>query len=674
MDRRKKVAAVGMVCLAMGLLLGRAAAAEMSLDEAFKQLAAYKFGQSRVALTVISDHVRDSAKAPADRRKLAAKLAGMVGSAAVTTDAKRFICRKLSLIGEKTEVPALAKLLTDKDLADMGRYALERMPCPEAVAAMRAALGQTTGRTRIGLINSLGERRDAACADELVTILSGADADLAEAAAAALGKIGGEKALSALGAARAKAPAKLKPAVTNSLLVCADQMLAAGKKDAAAEVYQKLYVPAEPKRVRIAALQGLVSSRGAAAAALVLDALRGKDAEMRAVASGHVRSVPGADVTKAFAAELGKLPSAAKVLVLAALADRGDKAALPAVMEATQSADAGVRDAALQAAGSLGDASCVPALAKFAATSPQAQQALARVSGKGVDAAIVQAMEKADPKAKAALIRALSARKATSATPAVLQAVQDADGSVRAEAIKALGQMGDPKALPQMVQLLLKATGGDQSNLAQSIAMVARGVKDEAQRVAPILAALEGADAKAKAALLMVLGRIGSPKALNVLKASLNDPAVEVQDAAVRALSNWPDEGAAPELLNVAKTHRDLKLQVLALRGYVNVAGKVQDTRKRLDMLAAGVAAAKRPEEKRMFLGAIAGVPDRRSVSMLTQYLDDPALKREAAAGIFSLARDRRLRRAREFKAARAKILANFTDKKTLDQAKKLPQ
>ena len=46
-------------------------------------------------------------------------------------------------------------------------------------------------RAKIGLINSLGERRDVASVDSLVGLLSG-DAAVVEAAGAALGKIGDE--------------------------------------------------------------------------------------------------------------------------------------------------------------------------------------------------------------------------------------------------------------------------------------------------------------------------------------------------------------------------------------------------------------------------------------------------------------------------------------------------
>lgn len=672
----KRLLLVSLVLLAAATA---SVAAEMSLDQALKQAGTYKFGESRAALTVISDGVRDSAKDPAQRKALAGKLAAMLADKAVSTDAKRFLCRKLSLIGSAAEVPTIATFLADKDLSDMSRYALERIPAPEAVAALRAALGGAKGRAKIGIINSLGERRDAASTDALVGLLGG-EAGVTEAAGAALGKIGGAKALKALQAARALVDKKLQAQLTNSLLLCADQLVATGQKDLAVGVYEKLYAASEPKRVRIAALQGLVAARGAGAAPIVVAALKGEDLQLQAVASGHVRTMPGTEATKAFAGELASLPAPAQVLVLGALGERKDKAAAGAVNAAVKSGDKAVRAAALRALANLGDASSVAVLAKALAGGDAdevsaVQFALRRISGKGTDAAMVEALTGAEAKVAVEIIKALADRKAAAATPALLTAGAGSDAAIRAEAIKALGEVAGADALGEMVQLMLKVKGADQTSLAGSIALVARSVKDEDQRVAPILSALKSADTGAKAALLGVLGRIGGAKALAELKASVKDSDADVQDAAVRALGNWPDEGAAADLLAVAKTSDKLAMKVLALRGYVAVVKRVADANKQVKMLSDALAVAPRTEEKQMVLGAVSSVATGRSIAVLTECLADGALKQAAAEGIFRLAGDRKLRRAKELSAARKKIEEVFQgDKKMLARAAKLPK
>ena len=59
-------------------------------------------------------------------------------------------------------------------------------------------MGKVQGRLLVGVINSLGVRRDARAVDSLIARLTDADAEVASAAAVALGRIGGEPAVKAL--------------------------------------------------------------------------------------------------------------------------------------------------------------------------------------------------------------------------------------------------------------------------------------------------------------------------------------------------------------------------------------------------------------------------------------------------------------------------------------------
>jgi len=156
-------------------------------------------------------------------------------------------------------VPALAKMLTNDELTDMARYALERIPGRESGMALRDALGKTSGKTRIGIINTIGERGYQGSAGSLVEFLGSSDKATACAAAAALGKIGGADAAAALKAAKDKADGDLKAAVLDAYLQCADKMAAAGEKDAAMAIYTELGGADNPKLIQQAALRGRVN-------------------------------------------------------------------------------------------------------------------------------------------------------------------------------------------------------------------------------------------------------------------------------------------------------------------------------------------------------------------------------------------------------------------------------
>ncbi|MHC4206877.1 MAG: hypothetical protein ACYSTT_19650, partial [Planctomycetota bacterium] len=105
---------------------------------------------------------------------------------------KAIACKLLAIYGTEQSVPTLAPLLADKELASWARIALEAIPGPAADAALRDALGKLQGRLLVGVINSIGVRRDARAVDTLVLKLDDSDAGVASAAALALGYIGGE--------------------------------------------------------------------------------------------------------------------------------------------------------------------------------------------------------------------------------------------------------------------------------------------------------------------------------------------------------------------------------------------------------------------------------------------------------------------------------------------------
>jgi HEAT repeat protein len=237
-----------------------AASADEALNKAFEALRTYEWGADRAALAPIDKAVAASHDNDLARRELEKRLCDVLSSGTPQA-AKDIACRQLSLIGSSECVPTVSHLLTDEKLSHMARYALERIPDDAAVEAMRNAMPKVSGRTKVGVINSLGVRRDAKSAGALVALLEDSDHQIAAAAAAALGSIGNPDAAKALGAFQKKAPDKLKLAAADAYLVCAERLLADGKKAEAMMIYKSL-TKAEQKHVRVAAMRGMLAATG----------------------------------------------------------------------------------------------------------------------------------------------------------------------------------------------------------------------------------------------------------------------------------------------------------------------------------------------------------------------------------------------------------------------------
>ncbi len=195
---------------AAALAAGKPAEDKAAVDKAFDALKTFNWGSDPKVLQPIEDALFVAHADPAVCKALDARLAAVLASGA-SRAAKDYVFRALRVIGTAQSVPALAALLTDKDSSHMARYALERIEAPEAAQALREALPKVSGAVKIGVIGSLGVRRDVASIAALAALLADADQTIAGSAACRLGDIGTPEAAKALGQA-AKAGSKLRSA------------------------------------------------------------------------------------------------------------------------------------------------------------------------------------------------------------------------------------------------------------------------------------------------------------------------------------------------------------------------------------------------------------------------------------------------------------------------------
>lgn len=167
-------------------------------------------------------------------------------------------CQRLGELGPKEAVPALSALLGNEHLSVYARYGLEPIADPSADDALRAALTKLNGVLLIGVINSIGKRRDAKAGPQLAKLLYSADANVARAAAAALGAIGGPVSIKELQAALGKTEGLTRMAVADGALLCAERLVAEGDRDQALKLYAFLSTADMPKAARLAAMNGII--------------------------------------------------------------------------------------------------------------------------------------------------------------------------------------------------------------------------------------------------------------------------------------------------------------------------------------------------------------------------------------------------------------------------------
>lgn len=623
----KKGILVGLALLAAHLVLP---AQQPSLDEAFARLAKWNFDENRDPQFVVSELVVKAKGSPAGWRDLEARFINLLKSDA-TAASKDFACRQLNLMGTQASVPVLAGMLSDARTVEIARYALEGIPGPAASRALREALGKTKDRARIGVINTLGRRRDAASVELLRPLASDAAPATAQAALFALAEIADPTALRILSETRGATAAVAS-------LKAADLLTARGDAAAALPVYRRLYSAGESGAVRAGALRGLSQSGPVPAAALTDRDTRVQAAAIDALA----RTAP-----RQLAAAMSKLGDAGQVRVLGTLAERADAAALQALTAALKSSSKTVRMAALEGLGLAGNASVVPALAGIAAGEDEAEQAIARASlgrmrGKDVDQAVVNGIAGAGPKVKLELIRAAGDRGTPAAAGTLLKMSRDADSDVRRESLRALRETASTSDISALVALVVNPVqAGDRPEAVRGLSAVLR--RSDPSRIDDVVSAYGPAgDREARAALMQVMGQSGNPKALDVLRAGLKEPDANTKRAAILALTDWPDPAPIPDLLETARAAADPAHQVLALRGALKLIGlptPARPVRETVKLLVDAMGLARQPEEKRAVLALLPRFPTPEALDLAKAFVEVGDVAAEAKAAVARLER-----------------------------------
>lgn len=271
-------------------------------------------------------------------------------------------CRKLAVVGGKSAVEPLVALLGDEKLSHMARYGLETNPDASVDKSLVEALGTLKGKQLMGVVASIGVRRDANAVEVLAGFLKNSDAEIVQTTARSLGRIGGFAAIEALKGALEGSTGASRIAICEGLLRCAEAASAKGDNRTAKGVYDSLREVEGPHQVRAGALRGAIHSHGDDGVKLLLGALHGDDFAMSAAAARTAQELKGEDITKALAEELPKLAADIQVLVAQTLGDRGDKGALGGLLALARAGDRSARLAAIRAIPQLGDPAAVDAL------------------------------------------------------------------------------------------------------------------------------------------------------------------------------------------------------------------------------------------------------------------------------------------------------------------------
>jgi HEAT repeat protein len=556
-------------------------------------------------------------------------------------EVKAFLIRQLQLAGKKEAVKPLKKYLKDKRLCEPATQALLAIRTKDAEKALLRSLGTVSAPNRITIIKALGELRSQKAAKKIIKYSTTRDKNLRDVALYALANIGhpnSEKVLDKIGVT---APSYERARAPSLYLLYAQRLAESGRKAQSVRVCRKMiknYTAPQESHIQCAALSTLAAALGENAFGDLLAAMDNPNKELRWRALELAGAIKGEEATTKWIEKIAGATPEVQTEIITMLGRRGDKTALPAILQKLKSEEKSVRLAAIPAAAWIGGSDVLPELmdvlgAGGAEEISAVKQVLLGLQSSLVVSEAVERLEEMPPPGRVALIEILSERRAREFVDAVFAQTKNDERDVRRAALKAIRHLASEHDLPRLIGLLLETENDDEIPLIQNAAVASSNlIPNPDKRADLFLETLDKTPVSKQIHLLKPLSRIGGEQALQRVIQETKNEDENIQNVAIQTLSEWPDMSAAEELFNISRNTENQKHFHFSIQGIVRLVDETELTpEKKFNMLKEALEISENVDIKSLVISGLAKVKTLESLKLVAGYLDNPYLKDEAA-------------------------------------------
>lgn len=560
--------------------------------------------------------------------------------------AKQMICAYLGPIATESAVAPLESMVLSEDLSAPVLSVFQQIPGNAVDKALIRQLSAADGPRKSEIIQVLGIRKAPETVKPLKKLVFAEDPVVSHAAVYALGKIGTQASGAVLQKAFGKSGTELKWEVADAWMLCADQILPADPQ-AACNIYETMREETPPGSLYYAALKGILSCNPDHAESLIMEKLAGDDAEIQTLIIPLIGYLDRETDLKPYLEYLSELGGDQQIQLMAVLSQRKYPGVKPYLIRTIEQQDTEFHLPALKALQELAGAEEAIFLAETAAKSrgrirDMARECLEMTRGDDFDQELLKGFHHPDPLVRVECIRSTGERNMKSAVEPVLASLQDPDRRVRIESYKVLGKLAGPEYMAEILKAAVKAGSNAERNEAErTITQVALKIPHIDKRADDILGLLP--DIEDESVLVMfiqALGNIGSPQALPALREYLKNEQMDIRVAAVKAMSEWPDDSPVDDLREIIEAAEDIKLHNLATRGYVRLvqlSDKMTEDEK-FEALVFALQEAGSLEEKKIVVSGLSALRSKDAFQMAIELLSEQDLQAEAKGAISTMA------------------------------------
>lgn len=373
----------------------------------------------------------------------------------------------------------------------------------------------------------------------------------------------------------------------------------------------------------------LVDNMGEEALGDLIEAAESPDVRLRSAALKLFEQQADWQIPERWSGTMNELAPAVQADIIAMLG-RSERGSVSTLSPFLESDELPVRIAAAQATAAAGGEEALPVLFEALTEAQQPEDiaalknALLQLPTRPLISEAADLLPSASEPVKVALIEMLAERRTDQHLGTVLNQLNTSGSPVRMAVLQSLRDIAEPDDLPQLADLLAEAQNENERRVVQeAIVRIARQIPKSGERSGAVLQVLNEAPDPQKPYLLGILPELGGEEALAAVVEETGSTNEAVQQAAVSALSAWPEASAiAP--LSEAFSNPPESGRSKILEGYLRLVQqsnyRAEDKVQFLDDLLDETSS---DEEKLAVLNGLAALESAQALKVIATHFDD---------------------------------------------------
>lgn len=543
---------------------------------------------------------------------------------------KVFLMEQLELVGSDKSVPVLQSFIGDNQLNEAAVHALRVINSTRAHQALVEAVSDTEEGNRTVVIKALGDMEVTGIARELLPYASSDDFKTRKVTLYALAQSGDPEAEESLVSAMDTSGEYQQIEAERYYLLFANRLAEEGNTEESSAISRDILAGDYSSEVQSSALTLLAENEGEEALDDLIQAAENSDSWLRSKALTLFEENSDWPIPERWTEGLDEFSAAVQADIIAMIG-RSDRSTVSTLSTFLGNDELPVRIAAAQAiaiSGEEREALDVLFEAMAEAQEPQEitalKNALLQLPTQPLVAQTAEVLSSASESVRVSLIEILAERRADQHLNTVLHQLESSDDPVRMAVLQSLKNIAEPDDLPRLIDLMKEVKNKKERNVVQeAVVSISGEIPESGKRAGAVLDALQEFPDSQKPYLLNTLPQIGGEEALDAVVKEIESANDSIQQAAISALSDWPEASALSPLRDVFEnTPESMRRKVL--EGYLRLVEQSKySVEDKVEMLNDILAETSATEEKNTVISGFAELESPEALKAVAVHFDD---------------------------------------------------